>query len=291
VENGQQVLATGKGPSRLYFPEDLAIQGGSASYLYADMDFTVEADVRATFNRWKPTMVLHAGAMTQVDPCELDPEACYRVNVEGTQVLLEAAADVGARFLFVSTDFVFDGVAGPYTEEDAPNPISAYGRSKWEAEKRVMAAPIPWAIVRTVLVYGTPLSGTRSNIITWTRANLESGKSIKVVCDQWRTPTYVEDLAQGIVTMVRFSASGLYHLSGKDFMTPYDMALRTARHLGLDETLLTQVDASTFSQPGPRPPRTGFVIDKAIRDLGYAPLSFEEGIIRTLKVEQAKNQF
>lgn len=281
VENGWPLIATGRGPSRLYFPEDLALQGGASSYVYADMDFTDLDAVRRTIDRWQPSVIIHAGAMTQVDPCEQDPEACYRVNVEGTQTLLEAAAG-GCRFIFLSTDFVFDGAAGPYREEDAPNPISAYGRSKLEAERHVMAAPLDWSIVRTVLVYGTPLSGTRSNIISWTRSSLESGKRIQVVCDQWRTPTYVEDLARGIESIVRLQARGLYHISGKDFMTPYDMALRTARHLGLDESLLTRVDASTFTQPGRRPPRTGFIIDKAVRDLGYAPISFEEGIVRTL---------
>lgn len=282
VENHWEVLATGRGPSRLYFPEDLALRGGTASYVYADMDFTSAADVAHTLDRWQPTVILHAGAMTQVDPCEEDPLECYRVNVEGTQILLEAAAARGARFVFVSTDFVFDGAAGPYREEDTPNPISAYGRSKLEAERCVMAASLDWSIIRTVLVYGTPLSGTRSNIISWTRSSLESGKRIQVVCDQWRTPTYVEDLALAIESVVRLNARGLYHISGKDFMTPYDMALRTARHLGLDETLLTRVDASTFTQPGRRPPRTGFIIDKAIRELGYAPISFDEGIVRTL---------
>ena len=291
LESHWPVIATGRGPSRLYFPEDLALQGGTPSYVYADMDFTDEAEVRSTFDRWRPSVVIHAGAMTQVDPCEEDPVSCYRVNVEGTQILLEQAAARGMRFIFLSTDFIFDGTAGPYTEEDTPNPISAYGRSKWEAERRVMAAPLAWAIVRTVLVYGTPLSGTRSNLITWTRSSLESGKRIQVVCDQWRTPTYVEDLARAIESMVRLPARGIYHISGKDFMTPYDMALRTARHLGLDETLLARVDASTFTQPGRRPPRTGFIIDKAIRDLNYAPISFEEGITRTLDAEQAKPRY
>jgi dTDP-4-dehydrorhamnose reductase len=283
VEQGWPVVATGRGPSRLFFPEDphLGAVGRAAAYIYADLDFTDAEQVRGVLDRFKPGVVIHAGAMTQVDPCELDPAACYRVNVHGTRCMLEGASAVGARFVFVSTDFIFDGAAGPYREEDIPNPLSVYGRSKWEAEKAVMATA-DWAIVRTVLVYGTPLSGTRSNIITWARTNLEAGRPLQVLCDQWRTPTYVEDLAKGIEALVRLEKGGVYHLSGKDFLTPYDMALRTARFVGLDETLLNKVDASTFTQPGRRPARTGFVIDKAVRDLGYDPVSFDKGIALTL---------
>ena len=289
LEDGQSVVATGRGPSRLFFPEDLGlavVSRQAPSYVYADMDFTDHAAVRSTLERWQPGVVVHAGAMTQVDPCEEDPEACYRVNLDGTRLMLDAASALGARFVFVSTDFIFDGTSGPYREEDTPGPLSVYGHSKWAAEKAVMAASPDWAIVRTVLVYGTPLSGTRPNIITWARTNLEAGKRIQVVSDQWRTPTYVEDLARGIVALIRRQAGGIYHISGKDFLTPYDMALRTARLLDLDETLLAKVDASTFTQPGRRPARTGFIIDKAVRDLGYSPVSFDEGIALTLGLAQ-----
>jgi dTDP-4-dehydrorhamnose reductase len=285
VNEGLPVLATGRGPCRLYFPEDLGLSspGRASSYIYADLDFTDRASVRKVVEYWKPSVIIHAGAMTQVDPCEEDPETCYHINLDGTERMLEAASAVGARFIFVSTDFVFDGAAGPYREEDTPSPISVYGHSKWSAERKVMSTPgLDWAIVRTVLVYGTPLSGARPNIITWVRDNLTAGRPIKVVSDQWRTPTYVEDLAKGIAAIISRRASGIYHISGKDLLTPYEMAQRTARMLHLDEALLTRVDASTFTQPGRRPPRTGFIIDKAVHDLGYDPVSFDQGILLTL---------
>jgi dTDP-4-dehydrorhamnose reductase len=287
VEEGQSLVATGKGPCRLLFTEEFKLTSPhrAPSFIYADMDFTDPASIKHVVDYWKPAAIIHAGAMTQVDPCEEDPLTCYQVNVEGTDYLLDAAKTVGARFIFVSTDFVFDGVAGPYKEDDTPAPISVYGHSKWEAEKLVMRSGLDWAIVRTVLVYGTPFSGTRANIISWTRDSLQAGKTIKVVSDQWRTPTYVADLAKAIFDTLRLDARGIYHVSGKDFMTPYDMALRTARLLQLDESLLVRVDASTFSQPGKRPPRTGFIIDKARKDLGFEPVSFDEGILLTLDLK------
>jgi dTDP-4-dehydrorhamnose reductase len=196
---------------------------------------------------------------------------------------MEAAQARKAHFIFLSTDFVFDGLSGPYREDDAPGPISEYGMSKWMAERLIQDCPdLHWAIIRTILVYGTPLVGTRSNIISWVRANLETRKPIQVVSDQWRTPTYVGDLADAVVQAIVKSARGIYHISGKDFMSPYDMALRTARLLDLDTSLISKVDASTFVQPGKRPARTGFIIDKARQDLGYEPITFEEGIRRTL---------
>lgn len=272
---GYTVAATGKGESRLPFD-------GQPAYSWHTLDFTDPDAVPALVAHVAPEVIVHSGAHTQVDLCELDHEACRKTNVEGTRLLLQAAAACNARFVFLSTDFVFDGANGPYNETATPNPISMYGHSKLAGEQMVQQSGLSWSIVRTILVYGTALVGTRSNIITWTKENLEAGKPIKVVSDQWRTPTYVGDLAKGVELVIRHEAQGLFHISGKDFLTPYDMALQTARLLKLDETLMTKVDAATFTQPGKRPPRTGFVIDKAIDELGYAPVSFEEGIRLTL---------
>ena len=268
-ERGHDVLATGRGQAR-------------SPGRYSEMDFTDATQVRRLFEALHPSVVVHSGAMTQVDPCELNPAECRHVNVSGTKNLLEAARSHGATFVFLSTDFIFDGRSGPYAEDDAPNPLNVYGRSKLDAETTVKTSGLSWTIVRTVLVYGNPVTGTRSNLITWTRDNLAAGKSIKVVSDQWRTPTYVEDLALGIALAIEKEARGVYHISGRDFLTPYEMAMDTAEALGLDKSLIERVDASTFTQAGKRPPRTGFVIGKAMRELGFAPISFEEGILRTV---------
>jgi dTDP-4-dehydrorhamnose reductase len=132
--------------------------------------------------------------------------------------------------------------------------------------------------VRTCLVYGNLLKGKRSNIISWVKESLEQGKTIQVVSDQLRTPTYVEDLAKGIALIIDKKATGIYHISGRDLLTPYDMAIKTANKFQLDTSKIVKVDASTFKQPGRRPLKTGFIIDKARKELGYEPRSFEEGI-------------
>lgn len=270
-EPGVALLATGRGPNRLgeWFP----------AVSYQSLDVSDEAAVQALLADWQPTHVIHTAAMTQVDDCELNPDDCWRHNVTATALLARACAAQGVHLTHLSTDFVFDGTHGPLAEDAVPNPISHYGRSKLAAEQAVQATPgLHWAIARTVLVYGVLRGGGRSNIVLWVRDSLRAGKAIKVVSDQWRTPTLAEDLAEGCWLIARQSAQGIFHLSGREFFTPYDMALRVATHFGLDAGLIEKVDASTFTQPGKRPARTGFIITKAERELGFRPHSFEEGI-------------
>src|SRR5690606_38796644 len=158
------------------------------------------------------------------------------------------------------TDFVFDGKEGPYKEDDVPAPVNYYGESKLAAEEIIQQGNAHWAIVRTVLVYGNILAGTRSNVVTWVKDNLEQWKNIKVVDDQVRTPTYVEDLSKSILLIIQHNAEGIYHISGKEVLTPYQMAVQVADYFSLDKSLMEKVNAATFSQPARRPLKTGFVI-------------------------------
>jgi dTDP-4-dehydrorhamnose reductase len=271
IDKNYQVVATSRGESRLPFqPSD--------NYTYHSMDIANAFDTYAVMNREKPDVVVHAAAMTQVDDCELQPEQCERINVQGTAQILTDAETFSSHFIYISTDFVFDGERGNYKEEDDTLPISLYGFSKLQAESMVQTSDIPFAIVRTCLVYGNLLKGTRSNIVSWVKDNLEQGKTIQVVSDQVRTPTYVEDLAKGIALIIEKKATGIYHISGKDWLTPYDIALKTAAKYNLDAGKIVKVDAATFKQPGRRPLKTGFVIEKARKELGYEPISFEEGL-------------
>lgn len=269
------VIATGRGTSRLPFQT-------SDRYSYYSMDISNALEVEDLLQAVQPEVIVHAAAMTQVDECEQNSRQCEQINVQGTiQLLLDAEA-CASHFIYVSTDFVFDGLQGNYKETDALSPVSFYGFTKMQAESMVETCGIPWTIVRTCLVYGNVLQGTRSNIINWVKNSLQEGKSIKVVSDQWRTPTWVEDLAWGIWLIIEQKAEGVFHISGKDLLTPYDMAVKTAGLLQLDASKLEKVDAATFTQPGKRPPKTGFDISKAREQLGYEPLSFEEGLKKML---------
>ncbi|GAB2961016.1 dTDP-4-dehydrorhamnose reductase [Hymenobacter coalescens] len=270
-EPGVALIATSRGTNRL---ADLY-----PSVPFAALDVTDAAQVERVLGEQRPTHVIHTAAMTNVDECELNQDACWLQNVTATENLARACAAHGVHLTHLSTDFIFDGTHGPLTEDATPNPISHYGRSKLAAEEAVMNAPgLRWAIARTVLVYGVLHGGGRTNIVLWVRDSLRAGKQIKVVNDQWRTPTLAEDLAQGCWLIARQSAQGIYNISGRELLTPYDIALRVADHFSLDKSFITEADGSTFTQPAKRPPRTGFVIDKAERELGYRPHSFTEGI-------------
>lgn len=272
LQQGHSVLATGKGPCRLPF--------NGEHFQYRDLDFTDAAAVTALFQQYTPVVVVHCGALSKPDECEQNREEAYRVNVTGTQNLLQAATSHTSFFVFLSTDFVFDGTRGMYSEEDERKAVNYYGQTKIEAEDAVMQYPFPWSIVRTVLVYGKPLA-SRQNLLTGVAASLKEGKSLKIFCDQYRTPTYVEDLASALVTIIEKKAAGVYHISGSDGLSPYEMALAVAQYLKLDESLVESVVEEEFEQPARRPPITGFVLQKAERDLGYKPVLFEEGLKRT----------
>jgi dTDP-4-dehydrorhamnose reductase len=241
------------------------------------MDFTDPYRVHDVFAHYQPEAVIHSGAMTRVDDCEVHQWDAYVANVEGTLNLLSNAEEYQCHFIFLSTDFVFDGSRGMYTEKDQPSPVNFYGKTKWEAEQAVMEYRFDWAIVRTVHVYGEP-KNSNPNFLFVLKNKLEKGESYVVVTDQFRTPTYVGDLVKGITAILEKKAKGIFHLSGRDLLTPYDMATRTARLLGLDMNLIQPATAITFTQPGRRPPRTGFVIEKARKELEYDPVSFDEGL-------------
>ena len=261
------MIATGRGPNR----------NPAGSYSYLSADLTNEHAVQKLITNSQPDVIIHCGAMTQVDECELHPDQCWQANVTATGYLVAAAETVNAYFLYVSTDFVFDGENGPYAENALPNPISHYGHSKLEAESLVSKSGLKASIVRTVLVYGVAHDPSRSNIVLWVKKNLEQNKPIKVVNDQWRTPTLAEDLAIGCWLVAKSQHQGIFHLSGEEMVTPYALAIQVADFFQLDQSLITAVDASTFTQPGKRPPRTGFIIEKA-KGIGFQPKSIAEGL-------------
>ena len=264
-----QLIATSRGANRMDFTD---------GYQYQEMDITDAKQVAEVVEKIRPDAIIHTAAMTNVDQCESEKDLCWAMNVKAIEYLLEVCEKHQIFFCHLSTDFVFDGESGPYSEEDLPSPISFYGWSKYAAEEIVKRSKCPWSIVRTVLVYGITNDMSRSNIILWVKNSLEQQKSIKVVTDQFRTPTLAEDLAMGCYLVVNKKAEGIFHISGKDFLTPYEMAIKTADFFELDKSLISQVDSSNFTQPAKRPARTGFILDKAVEVLGYNPVSFEEGI-------------
>ena len=264
-----ELIATARGNNRLPVTE---------GYTYASLDITVQEEVLDIFDQFKPDVVIHTAAMTNVDTCETDRDGCDVLNVNSVAYLIEACEKHGTYLCHLSTDFIFDGADGPYTEEGIANPISYYGESKLKAEQLLFTSKIRWSIARTVLVYGIVPDMSRSNIVLWVKKSLEDGKTIQVVTDQFRTPTLAEDLAMGCWLLAKDEVEGIFNISGSDFLTPYEMAVMTADYYGLDKSLLQKADSSTFTQTAKRPAKTGFILDKAKKVLGYSPKTFQEGI-------------
>ncbi len=269
-EMGVDFLATAIGENRIKSIPNIQ---------YKSLDITNLTEVEKVFEEYQPSHLIHTAAMTNVDQCEDEVEECHQLNVTAVEYLSHICEKFHIFFCHVSTDFIFDGKKGPYTEEAQPNPISIYGESKLKAEEIIQAKlKLKWAIARTVLVYGIVEDMSRSNIILWVKNSLENGKDIQVVTDQFRTPTLAEDLAMGCWLIIKKEASGIFNISGRDFITPYEMAIKTADYFNLNKSLIHKADSSNFSQRAKRPLKTGFLIEKARKELGFEPHSFEEGI-------------
>lgn len=273
-----ELIATAKGVDR--YP-------AKNGYTYKSLDICNWEEVKNVMQYYKPDVVINTAAMTNVDACETEQEACDKLNVDAVKYLVNECNNINAHFVHLSTDFIFDGTHGPLTENEKPNPLSYYGRSKHLAEILIMENSTSWAIIRTVLVYGIVQDMSRSNIVLWAKNNLEQGKSLNVVGDQFRTPTLAEDLAQGCALIAEKKAKGIYNISGKDYMSVFDLVYRVADYWKLDKSLLNISSSEGIKQPAKRPPITGFILGKAINDLDYHPHSFEEGL--KLMNEQLKS--
>ncbi len=258
------LIATGKGNSRL---------SKKFRSLYENVDLVNKVAVDFLITKHQPEVIIHTAAMSKPDECDKQREACFATNVTATKNLLAHPA----HFIYTSTDFIF-GENGPHSEDDTPSPLNYYGQTKLEAEQAVRESGVKYSIVRPVFIYGKTWEGMRPTFLHWVKANLEAGKQIKVVSDQRRTPTFVDDICKGIASITKNDATGVYHLAGKDILSPYEMALKTAEVLKLDKSLIIEATSATFHEPVVRAKRSGLKIDKAVKDLEYFPVSFEDGI-------------
>jgi dTDP-4-dehydrorhamnose reductase len=264
-----ECIATARGDNRI---------NDKDGYLFETLDLTNPENVVSTINKHRPDCIIHTAAMTNVDECELNPEQCRLNNITATANIVEACKHYNPHLIYISTDFVFDGESGPYTEEDIPNPLSIYAKSKFEAEKIISESGHPFSILRTMIVYGITDDVQRSNIILWTKNSLELGKDIRVISDQFRGPTLAEDLALACYEAANRKATGIYHVSGREVISIIDIAYKVADYFGLDKKYIHPVSTAELNQPAKRPLKTGFIISKAERDLDYHPRSIDEGI-------------
>jgi len=244
---------------------------------YWVLDITDGAAVAETVARVRPDWIINTAALTDVDRCEQDETAARRVNAEAVGVLAEAAARQGAGVVQLSTDYVFDGTAGPYAESDPPRPLSAYGRTKLASERALLERLERAIVVRTLWLYGYE-PGARPNFVTWVLDALHSGRTIRVFEDQWGNPTAASDLARVLLSLCRAEARGVYHMGGATYLTRYELALELARLFGLSPAAVQPVATQSAGLRAPRPLRSGLRTDTLCRRLRTRPLSFADGV-------------
>lgn len=268
LRNSIVFLATSKGENRYSkCPDDS----------YMKMDITSREEVVQVMRDFNPTHVIHTAAMTNVDQCEKEPDNCQEVNVNAVGILVEACNSINAHFQLLSTDFIFDGEKGNYSEDDEPNPLSVYAKSKVDAEEIVKTnSTTSWSIVRTIIVYGKGENLSRSNIVLWAKGALETGDPLSIVDDQFRAPTYADDLAAGCMGIIENNEKGVFHISGPETMSIFDLVIRIAKHFNLNTDKISRVSSSTLNQAAKRPPKTGFDLSKAYEKIDYKPHSLEE---------------
>lgn len=261
-------LATSKGENR---------NQDCPSAFYAPLDICDADEIRELFLSFQPTHVIHTAAITNVDYCELNPEECDEVNHLASMKLFNAAQNVNAHFQLLSTDFVFDGEKGNYSEEDEVGPLSVYAQSKVNAENGLIQdAYSNWSIVRTIIVYGIGNNLSRSNIICWAKEALANGQEMNIVDDQFRAPTWADDLAWACIQICKMNKTGKYNISGPETLSIYSIVERVAKHFNLSTDKLKKSSSTTLNQPAKRPPHTGFDLTKARKELGYNPKTIEE---------------
>ena len=267
-----EVVATSVGENRLI---------NKSGYVYESLDITDKKQVENIFLKHQPDVVINTAAMTNVDACETKRDECWKLNVNAVENIVDAicVCSPNTHLIHLSTDFIFDGEKGSeYVETDKPNPGSYYALSKYESEKVLVKSSIKWSVARTIIVYGIVDNMSRSNIVLWAKDALTKGQNINVVDDQFRSPTLAEDLADGCILIADKNATGIYHLSGPNTMSILELVYVVADYWKLDKSLITPSKSTNLNQAAKRPPRTGFDISKAKRELGYNPHSFSEGL-------------
>ena len=249
------------------------------------VELTSAAEVGRAFRSARPEAVVHLAAMADVGTAEREPAAATAVNVAATSEIARLSAEYESRLVFVSTEYVFDGRRGFYSEDDDPSPTTHYGRTKLEGEREVERLAANWSIVRTSIVYGWPAPGRR-NFVPWLVERLRAGEPYEGSTEVLRTPVYVGHLVDGIASLLEREASGVQHLAGRDWLSMYDFAKAVAEGFGLDLSLVVPAGGAL---PGGRaavaasgehdnPDRLGLDSSRTMGRLGLQYHGLSEGI-------------
>lgn len=246
----------------------------SETLIYLDL-LKYEA-IEELFRSVHPDVVLLPAAISGVDYVEQNQDVAWQVNVEGTQEVVARAKRHGSFLVFYSSDYIFDGVNGPYSENAQPNPLNQYGKTKLEAERIIQRELKNFLIIRTCSIYGYEAEGL--NFAMQVLRALQEKKVFRAVCDQFGTPTYVEDLSRITLTLLKNKKAGTFNVAGPNYVNRVQFAKAVAETFDLDRHLIEKVDTKQLDQQAARPARGGLTTEKLKQELGDCPRPLREGL-------------
>ncbi len=267
-KNNYEVIGFSRGTNR----------SGRDDFEYVSVDVTNKTLLLKELTKYNPDIIVNTAAMTNVDACEENKAACDLLNIDVVKYLKEYSEVNNIHLVHISTDFIFDGKNGPYKETDEPNPLSYYGLSKLKSEEVLTTSKIDYTILRTILVYGKVYDMTRNNIVLWVKKSLEDKKEITIVNDQYRMPTYVEDLAMACKISIDKRSTGIFNISSNKLLSIYEIAQQIAEVFELDKNLIKPISTKILNQKAQRPSKTGFDLTKTNKELNFFPKSFKEDL-------------
>ena len=249
----------------------ITLSGVSPSDGGVHLDIRSKSSIKKVLSDIDPDVILNLAALTDVDGCELDPQKAKDINFSGVKNLCR---DFSGHFIQISTDYVFDGKSGPYSEEDEPNPKSVYGKTKLFADNWLLDNYSKSTIIRTNILYSYT-KRTKASFLKWVVDSLNDNQNIKVVNDQWNNPTWTESLSSVIYKIIDNQAFDLYHYGDRDILNRFDFSILISKVFNLDSSLIMPISSDELNQIAPRPRKSGLITKKIESELGIIPKSVE----------------
>lgn len=250
-----------------------------SAVMYQILDITDRQAIARITEKYQPETVINCAAFTDVDGSEIQRESAWKVNAGGVENLIAVLCDTPCRLIHISTDYVFDGTAGPYSEEQTPKPINYYGQTKLDSEKMIENSNLPWTIIRTNVLFGNTTM-QKASFVRWVIEKLSRFETISVVNDQYGNPTWSYGLAEAIAKIIENDVRGLYHYAGEDYLNRFEFALKIAEIYGLNPLLIRKTSTRSLHQIAPRPFKAGLICDKIRKVLDVPFYSISESLTR-----------
>jgi len=244
---------------------------------YIQADISNRNELKKIIYDFCPDFIINVAAYTNVDKSETDRETAWKINVKGVEYISEAARVLDSHIVHISSDYIFDGKNGPYTENDTPNPIGYYGRTKLASENVLKISGTKNTIIRTNVLYGTA-KYSRPDFVKWVVESVRAKKEISIVDDQFNNPTFIDDLVQAINKIVELRKEGIYNIGGSEVLSRYDFTMMIADFFNLDKSLIKKIKTEELNQPARRPLKSGLITIKAQSELGYKPHSIIQSL-------------